>query len=203
MLWDRDQQHPLFGTAVVALADIPLKGAGLEIAAPVPVSVDVVHHNSMLVGQRRLQLAVARHIVLSLGAACHPEDLEIVLLSDRSDLDFVTDLPHAVGGGSPSSDDRPAPRRLFVIDHSAGLARWPLARFDDGRTSVLAVTNENDSLSSDANILTVMNEATISVLGAGGRSRIDDATPVGFAHPMAVELAGKLAAVHLRERSDR
>lgn len=201
MLWDRDESHPLFGTAVVAMADIPLKGVGLEISAPVPVSIDLMTHNTMLVGQRRLQLAVVRHIVLALATASHPEDLHIMVLSDRSDLDFVTDLPHAVGGG-PSSDDA-GPRRLFILDRSEGLERWPLSRFDDDRTSILALTSENDQLSTDANILTVMNEATISVLGGAGEAPINEATPVGFATPMAIELADKLASVHRTERSDR
>ncbi len=201
MLWDRDETHPLFGTAVVAMADIPLRGVGVEIAAPIPVSIDVLGFNTMLIGERRLQLAVARHILLSLAASSHPEDLQLQLLSDREDLEFVADLPHAVGGGPSNGED--GPRRLFVLDRSEGLDRWPLSRFDDGRTSVLALTGPNDSVGVSANLLTVENETSISVVGGGGRPRIGAATPVGFAHPMAVELADRLGLAHRQERTER
>lgn len=195
-VWERDADHPLYGTAVVALTDVPLRGVGVEIAAPVPVSVDLLSSNTMLVGRRSLQLAVARQLLVSLAATIHPDELQISLLSDRSDLEFVTELPHA-GAATPDADVH----RLFVLDRSEGLARWPLSRTEDHRTSLLAVTGPDDPLDSEANILTVMNDSTISVIGNGAGDPIDVATPVGFAHPMATSLTARLAALHRAERS--
>jgi hypothetical protein len=200
MVWDRDQSHPLFGTAVVGMADIPLRGVGVEIAAPVPVSIDLFTSPTMMVGQRDLQLAVARHILLSLAASSHPDDLQIALLSDRPDLEFVTELPHANGVGASSGDSGHG-RRLFILDRSEGLEKWPLNGLADERSSVLALTSDDDVLSPAANILTVMNESSISVLGGGGQSAIDSATPVGFAAPMALALAKKLSEVHRSARA--
>ncbi len=192
MLWDRDGSHPLFGTAVVAMADIPLSGVGVEISAPIPISIDVLRSTTMLVGRRELQLAVARHLLLSLATASHPDDLQLALLSDRPELEFITDLPHAGGSASEQAHSR----RLFIIDRSDGLEKWPLNGFADERSAVLALTAEDDVLTPTANILTVMNESTISVLGSNTGAAIDTATPVGFAAPMADELATKLSRIH-------
>ncbi|MGI9596670.1 MAG: hypothetical protein ACR2QK_10945, partial [Acidimicrobiales bacterium] len=67
LLWDRGPDHPLFGVAVVAMADVPLRGVDLEIAAPVPVSIDLLRSPTMIVGERRLQLAVVRHMLLGVA----------------------------------------------------------------------------------------------------------------------------------------
>ena len=201
MLWDRDPSHPLFGTAVVAMADIPLRGVGVEIAAPVPVSVDLFNSATMLVGQRSLQLAVARHILLSLAASSHPDDLQLALLSDRPELEFVTELPHASSVGAGPGEHDGQGRRLFILDRSEGLARWPLNGLADERSSVLALTGDNDALTPTANILTIMNETAVSVFGGDGQPSVDSATPVGFAAPMASELTAKLSEIHRTARA--
>ncbi len=201
MLWGRDESDPLFGTAVVAMADIQLRGAGVQIAAPVPVSIDLLGAHTILMGERRLQLAVARHILLSLAASSHPENLNLHLVSDRDDLKFLSGLPHAVGSGSNGA--HAGPRRLVVIDRSDVLDRRSLSRFDDGRTSLLVLPGADRSAGSAANRLTVESDTTMSIVGGGGHPRIGAATPVGFAYPMAAELSSHLRRAYQGERAAR
>ena len=206
-LWDRGPSHPLFGTAVVAMADVPVRGSGLELAVPVPVAVDLLGSPTMIVGPRRLQLAVVRHAVLSLAAATGPRDLSIAVLSDQGALDFARRLPHrADRADGVESDD--GPRRLVVVDDPARHGhwaeghwdngswvegRWILPGFDDRRTSILAIAGDGQAPASDADVVTVVDEATISVLGCRGEVPIDGATPVGFAESMANDLVDRLA----------
>ncbi len=211
LLWGRRPSHPLFGTAVVAMADVSVDAAGHELhrseasdltvrapgislAAAVPVSIDVLGSNTMIFGERRLQLAIARHILLALAAATHPKDLQLGLLSDRADLNFLRRLPHADGVTVGDVEDGSAKRRLIVVDGPDSAA----SRFKpaDGMTSVLALAREGDEPRPDSDVLAVWNEASIAIAGGNGGPSLDGATPVGFAQSMAVELVEKLHALH-------
>ncbi len=198
LLWDRHPNHPLFGTAVVGLADVPLRGDGLEVAAPVPVSVDLLASPTVIRGSRRLQLAVVRHVLLALAAATGPEHLQIGLLSDRDDLDFARRLPHGIDEVARVDAGRPDRSTLLVIDRSDQRGRWAHPAGGSDRTSVLVLADESapvlldEALAGSADTIAVIDEATLSVFGGDGAGRIDRATPSGFAHSLAVELAAKL-----------
>lgn len=206
-LWDRDPSHPLFGTAVVAMADVPVSAAGQElhhsevseltvegpavsVAAAVPVSVNVLESKTMIFGERRLQLAVARHILLSLAAATHPKDLQIGLLSDSGDLNFLRRLPHADRSMAASVEDGSPIHKLIVVDGPDAAA----TTFDpsDELTTVLALARGGDQPSPDCDVVMLWDQATIGVAGGNGGQALDGATPVGFAQSMAVELVEKL-----------
>ncbi len=209
-LWDRGPSHPLFGTAVVAMADVPVRGSGLELTVTVPVAVDLLGSPTMVVGSRRLQLAVVRHALLSLAAATDPRQLAVVVLSDRAALDFARRLPHATNGDGTLEDavegtrgrrtlvivDEPARHARWIDGHWNGDAwvdgRWTVPGFDAPRTSMLTIADDGDALAPDADIVTLVDEATVSVLGCRGETPIDGATPVGFAESMALDLVGGL-----------
>jgi hypothetical protein len=214
LLWDRAPSHPMFGTAVVAVADVPIsapgqqihrseaaelsvESPGLNVAAAVPVSIDLLSSNTMIFGERSLQLAVARHILLSLAAATHPRDLQIGLLSDRGDLNFLRRLPHAeratVDGARPGEGDEPGDgpvRKLMVVDGpgSAGTTFAP----NDETTSVLALARDGDQPHPGSDVVMVWDQANIGVACGNGGPALDGATPVGFAQSMAVDLVEKL-----------
>lgn len=216
LLWDRDPEHPLFGTAVVAVTDVPalVDDVGIDLAAP--VSVDLLGSPTMLAGTRSLQLAVARHIVMSLAATVHPDDLTIELRSGCTDLQFIGRLPHGrkrsaepaetgwvIDGDSGTIGEYQGPRRLVVVDRPQGHNRRLPPGFHGGRTSFLVLTGETDVLTADADVLSLADEETMHIL-AGEATRlagdqrnnaieIRGATPVGYAESMTTELVGMLA----------
>lgn len=173
LLWDRGPGHPLFGTAVVAMADVPVREYGLEISAPVPVSVNLLESATMTAGDRHLQLAVVRHAVISLAASIHPDDLHIEVLSDNPDVDFIRQLPHArhaadeervSNGRDPqvrgldvralearSFDVRGPRRRLLVVDNPGRHGEWTdghwsNGRWQPGRLTLPGVDGENTTI---------------------------------------------------------
>ncbi len=215
-VWDRDPSHPMFGTAVVAMADVPFQCDDFEVAAAVPVSLNLVGSTTVIVGERRLQLAVARHILLALAAATHPDDLRLVARSDAPDLDFVRRLPHGAGVDDVGDRSDDGAHRLFIVDRSTEPA--PARVADDGRTggsSLLILADpdggsghgrdgRDDLIDLDdevADVITLSDEATISIAAADG-IRIDDATPVGFARSMALDLVGKLRLLYGLDTTD-
>ncbi len=207
LLWDRDRTHPLYGTAMVAMADVPVTAEGqelhrsevsdltvrsseLSVAAAVPVSINVMESKTMIFGERRLQLAVTRHILLSLAAATHPRDLQVGLLSDRGDLNFLRRLPHAGRSGGGVASAGAGTPRLIVVDGPDAAA----TTFDppDEMTSVLALARGGDQPNPECDVVMIWDHATIGVASGSGGPALDGATPVGFAHSMAVELVEKL-----------
>ncbi len=216
LLWDRAPGHPLFGTAVVAMTDIPVTDGGVEVRIPAPASVDLLGSPTMLAGARSLQLAVARHIIVSLATTINPRDLTIELRSGCEDLQFIKRLPHAkrrhaepvetgwvIDGDSGTIGEDNGPRRLVVVDRPQGHNRRLPPGFHGGRTSFLVLTGETDVLTADADVLSLSDEATINILageatrrraGRGhGVAEIRRATPVGYAESMTDELVGMLA----------
>lgn len=215
LLWDRTPDHPLFGSAVVAMTDIPVTDGDVEVLVPAPASVDLLSSPTMLAGARVLQLAIARHIVVSLATTISPKHLAIELRSGCDDLDFINRLPHAkkpdtgqaetgwvIDGDSGVIGEDTGPQRLVVVDRPQGHNRWLPPGFHDGTTSFLVLTGETDVLSADADVLSIADEATIRIL-AGERTRakigrgkgvveIQRATPVGYAESMTNELVGRL-----------
>jgi len=194
LLWTRTPDHPLFGTAVVALADVVLRGNGIDVAAPSPVSIDAVGSSTVLVGRRSYQLAVARHIVLSLAATADPGDLRIGLHSELPELAFVRDLPHAteVRSGGPRR------RTLLVVDRARsedpsmvrpGRDRWPIL---PGGGAMLILGRRNDPIPEGADVVTVIDEHFLSVQSGTEDRVVQGATPIGFAASMATELADRL-----------
>ncbi len=218
LLWDRAPSHPLFGTAVVAMTDIPVSNGGVEVRIPAPASIDLLGSPTMLAGARALQLAVARHIVVSLATTTHPNDLTIELRSGCQDLQFINRLPHAkkrpigatgttetgwvIDGDSGTIGEDNGPRRLVVVDRPQGHNRRLPPGFHGGRTSFLVLTGETDVLTADADVLSLADEATINILageatrqraGRGiGVAEVRLATPVGYAESMTDELVGML-----------
>lgn len=207
LLWDRGPDHPLFGTAVVAMADVPVTGSAQElhhsevsditvsgpaltVAAAVPVSINVVDSKTMIFGERRLQLAVVRHILLSLAAATHPRDLQFGLLSDRGDLNFIRRLPHADRSMAASDGEGSTTHRLMVVDGPDASATT--YEPTDKNTTVLALARGGDQPRPDSDAVMIWDQATIGVAAGNGGPSLDGATPVGFAQSMAVELVEKL-----------
>lgn len=215
LLWDRTPNHPLFGSAVVAMTDIPVTDGGVEALVPAPASVDLLSSPTMLAGARALQLAVARHIVVSLATTISPANLAIELRSGCADLDFINRLPHAkkreavnaetgwvTDGELGVIDEDSGKKRLVVVDRPQGHNRWLPPGFHGGKTAFLVLTGETDVLSADADVLSISDEATMNIL-AGERTRakagrdkgvveIQRATPVGYAESMTNELVDML-----------
>lgn len=215
LLWDRTPDHPLFGTAVVGMADIPVTDGGVEVRIPAPASIDLLGSPTMLAGARALQLAVARQIVVSLATTIGPNHLQIELRSGCADLQFIHRLPHAkqhlkepaeagwvIDGDSGTIGENNGPRRLVVVDRPQGHNRRLPPGFHGGRTAFLVLTGETDVLTADADVLSLSDEAAINILAGettrqrAGRSQsvaeIRQATPVGYAESMTEELVGML-----------
>ncbi|MEM7276440.1 MAG: hypothetical protein AAF547_25430, partial [Actinomycetota bacterium] len=184
LLWDREPGHPLFGTAVVAMTDVAVRDRGLAIRTPVPVSIDLLGSPTMLVGDRSLQLAVARHLILSLAATIGPDELSLEVRSGAEDLRFVDRLPHTGAAGT---------HRLVIVDRPAGHDRRVPPGLHDGDTSFLVLTGANDALPTNADVVSVIDEATVNLIGAEGTGHVEGATPVGYAPSMAAELVRSLA----------
>jgi hypothetical protein len=193
----RHSAHPLFGTAVVGMADIRVRSYGLDVAAPSPVALDLVANSTVITGRRPHQLAVVRHLVLSLAATCHPEDLRIGLHSVLPDLAFVRDLPHAADHGGPALGRRG--RTLLVVDRArpepvgrgrSAAQRWPI--LPAGGT-MLVLGRPHEPVPDGARIVSIHDEATLSIEPTTAGPGITDVTPVGYAETLALELADQLS----------
>ncbi len=185
-LWHRDRQHPLFGTAMVGVADLP--GA-------VPIAIDALGANTVLTGCRSHQLAVARHIVLGLAATIHPADLRLGLQSELPDLAFIRDLPHAAASTPPRRSERPP--TLLVVD---GATNRPMPVLADG--GALLVLGQAGSLAPrQATWLGVVDPCSLSIETRQHRRTPRGITPVGFGASLAADLAAELSAVDVDSRS--
>ncbi|MGI9597972.1 MAG: hypothetical protein ACR2QK_17545, partial [Acidimicrobiales bacterium] len=136
--------------------------------------------------------------------------------SDGDHLEFVDRLPHRRTRPRSGQDRRHGSHRLLVVDQPARHGRWTRGRWRNGRwneggwtfpgcddrTSILVIAGEDDPLSPDADVITVADEATMSILGRDGQAPIDGATPVGFAQSMASELVAQLGAAAARTGTD-
>lgn len=179
-LWPRDRNHPLFGTAVVGVVDLPLA---------VPISIDVVRTSTVLTGSRAHQLAMARHIVLGLAATTHPRDLRLGLQSELPDLAFVRDLPHAAAAPSSRRADRPP--TLLVVD---GTGSRPLPVLADGG-ALLILGRSGAQAPRGATWLGVADPCTLTIETDAAHRTRRGVTPVGFGASLAVELAARLSTV--------
>lgn len=181
LLWGRTPGHPLFGTAVAAMTNVDVQARGLVIQTPVPVSVDLLASPTMLIGERSLQLAVARHLLISLATTVGPEHVAIELRSGQNDLGFVADLPHATST---------ADHRLVVIDRATGRDRLLPPGLHTGDTSFMVLAGNGEALSANADVLSIVDEATINLIGANCDDApfVEAATPVGYARSMTAEL---------------
>jgi hypothetical protein len=190
LLWNRGPDHPLFGTAVIGMADVSVRGNGIEVAAAAPVSIDAVGSSTVLVGRRSYQLAVARHLILGLAATIDPRDLRLGLHSELPELAFVRNLPHATevrsGIGGPRR------RNLLVVDRAAGGDRWPIL---PGGGTMLILGRRHDPVPEGADVVTVVDEAFLSVQCGDGERVIQGVTPTGFAAMLAQELADRLTSI--------
>lgn len=180
-LWHRDRQHPLFGTAMVGVADLPVA---------VPVAVDALGANIVLTGRRPHQLAAARHIILGLAATIHPRDLRLGLQSELPDLAFIRDLPHAAVPATPTRRaDRPP--TLLVVD---GESDRPLPVLADGG-SLLVLGQAGNLVPRQATWLGVVDPCSLSIETGHRRRTRRGITPVGFGASLGVDLAAELASV--------
>lgn len=199
-LWNRSVNHPLFATAVVGFGDVPLKqpGGGRRRGAvqsvPVPVSLDLLGLSTVVNGERELQLAVVRQLLMSLVATTHPRDLHIDLQSDQPELAFVRELPHAKSkGGRRGGRKRPT---LLVIDQDQptggdeaedGTGQWPVLA-DGG--ALLVVGRRRQPIPDGAQVVLVGDETSLSVRSGGSDRRwFRGLTPVGYAETMVADLA--------------
>lgn len=176
LLWDRDPDHPLFGTSAFAVSDVSVIDDGVAMSLPVPVSVDLLSSPTMLAGERSLQLAVARHLIMSLATTVGPRNLSLELRSSVDDLAFVNQLPHAesrdsslqtgwVIDGEHGTIDRSSERhRLVVVDRPTGDSRYLPPGFHHDDTSFLILTGETDALSADADVLSIVDESSIGIM---------------------------------------
>ena len=176
------------------MADVSVRGNGIEVASAAPVSIDAVGSSTVLVGRRSYQLAVARHVILGLAATVDPRDLRVGLHSELPELAFVRDLPHATevrsGIGGPRR------RTLLVVDRATngprtpGRDRWPIL---PGGGAMLILGRRHDPIPEGADVVTIVDEAFLSVQGSDGDRVIQGATPIGYAATLAQELADRLA----------
>lgn len=181
-LWPRDRHHPLFGTAMVGVVDLPVA---------VPVSIDVVGTSTVLTGSRAHQIAVARHIILGLAATTHPRDLRLGLQSELPDLAFVRNLPHAAASSPSRRADRPP--TLLVVDGAAS-RRLPVMA-DGGSLLILGRTGVQAP--QGATWLGVVDPCTLTIESEPSRRSRRGITPVGFGASLAAELAARLSTVGL------
>lgn len=202
-LWGRGVEHPLFGTAVVGVVDVDLAVTADGLGRPggsraLPVAVDLLRTATVLAGQRRQQLAVARHLLLSLAATVHPRDLRIGLRSERADLAFVRTLPHAAERSTAIGVGRRQrrPRTLLVIDRSGANGGVRPGDLEPGPDmAVLALGVERGPIPEGAGAIGVTGDASLSVRCCRSGEIVRGATPIGIGADLATELADRLAAL--------
>lgn len=185
--------HRLFGTAAVAVADIPAVADGLTIgvAPSVPLSVSLGAGNVTIAGPEHLRLAIARQVVLSLATASRPDQFSIARCPLGQAFDFCRMLPHWQPSNSGSTDEAPA---LVITngasDESEIAGDWHL-RLIEAPTEKADAT---DRLTDGQRTNYVCLES-LDTLSVGGHSFTASA-PLGFSDSMAFEIAADLAEVY-------
>lgn len=196
-LWGRGPDHPLFGTAVVGVADIGLTGSPesgqYRGVFTLPVAVDLLASPTVVAGLRVHQLALVRHLLLGLVATVHPRDLRIELWSDRDDLAFLRHLPHAIGqpAGRSVGRGRNRPRTLLVVDREAAIGALPAT----DEVATLVVGRGPGAVPDEADVVAVTSEVSLAVRSGRTGEEVRGATPIGYGEEMTAALVRRLVAI--------
>ncbi len=202
-LWGRGPEHPLFGTAAVGVVDVDLAVTADGLGRPggsmaLPVAVDLLRTATVLAGSRHQQLAVARHLLLSLAATINPRDLRIGLRSERADLAFVRTLPHAAerAGAAGVRRRHHRQRTLLVVDRNGDNGCVRPGDLEPGPDmAVLALGVERGPIPDGAGAIGVTGDASLSVRCCRSGEIVRGATPIGLGPELAADLADRLAAM--------